>query len=86
MAISRVTGIAATTTLTITILVVVCCIYTCSVYFGMKGIQRSAACCSYLFFLLLAYVFFFGGESRFIVETGITSLGLLAQNFIELST
>ena len=86
MAISRVTGIAATTTLTITILVVVCCIYTCSVYFGMKGIQRSAACSSYLFFLLLAYVFFFGGESRFIVETGITSLGLLAQNFIELST
>ncbi len=86
MAISRVTGIAATTTLTITILIVVCCVYTCSVYFGMKGIQRSAACCSYLFFLLLAYVFFLGGESRFTVETGITSLGLLAQNFIHLST
>ncbi|NBH71774.1 BCCT family transporter [Clostridiaceae bacterium] len=86
MAISRLTGIAATTSLTIVILAVVCCIYTCSVYFGMKGIQRSAACCSYLFFLLLAYVFFFGGESRFIVETGITSLGLLAQNFITLST
>ena len=86
MAISRVTGIAATTTLTIVILAVVCCVYTCSVYFGMKGIQRSAACCSYLFFILLSYVFFFGGESRFIVETGITSLGLLAQNFIRLST
>lgn len=86
MAISRVTGIAPTSLLTIVILVVVCCVYTCSVYFGMKGIQRSAACCSYLFFLLLAYVFFFGGESRFIVETGITSLGLLAQNFITLST
>ncbi len=86
MAISHVTGIAASTTLTITILIVVCCIYTCSVYFGMKGIQRSAACCSYLFFLLLTYVFFFGGESRFIVETGITSLGLLVQNFIELAT
>ncbi len=86
MAISRVTGIGATTTLTIVILAVVCCVYTGSVYFGMKGIQRSAACCSYLFFLLLAYVFFFGGESRFIVETGITSLGLLAQNFITLST
>lgn len=86
MAISRITGIAATTTLTIVILAVVCCIYTCSVYFGMKGILRSAACCSYLFFLLLAYVFFFGGESRFIVETGITSLGLLTQNFIGLST
>lgn len=86
MAISRVTGIASTTTLTIIILVVVCCIYTCSVYFGMKGIIRSAACCTYLFFTLLAYVFFFGGESRFIVEAGITSLGNLVQNFIGLST
>ena len=86
MAISRVTGIASTTTLTILILVVVCCIYTCSVYFGMKGIMRSAACCTYLFFTLLAYVFFFGGESRFIVEAGITALGNLTQNFIGLST
>lgn len=86
MAISRVTGIASTTTLTIMILVVVCCIYTCSVYFGMQGIIRSAACCTYLFFTLLAYVFFFGGESRFIVEAGITSLGNLVQNFIGLST
>ena len=86
MAISRVTRIAATTTLTIVILAVVCCIYTCSVYFGMKGIQRSAACCSYLFFLLLAYVFFFGGETRYIVETGITALGNVSQNFISLAT
>lgn len=86
MAISHVTGIASTTTLTIMILVVVCCIYTCSVYFGMQGIMRSAACCTYLFFTLLAYVFFFGGESRFIVEAGITSLGNLVQNFIGLST
>lgn len=86
MAISHVTGIASTTALTLMILVVVCCIYTCSVYFGMKGIIRSAACCTYLFFTLLAYVFFFGGETRFIVEAGITSLGNLAQNFIGLST
>lgn len=86
LAISRVTGIAQTTMLTIVILVIVCCIYTCSVYFGMKGIIRSAACCSYLFFALLAYVFFVGGESRFIVETGLTSLGNMVQNFIVLST
>lgn len=86
MAISRVTGIPGTTTLTIMILVIVCCIYTCSVYFGMTGIIRSAACCTYLFFALLGYVFLFGGESRFIVETGITALGNMTQNFIGLST
>jgi len=86
MAISRVTGIPGTTTLTIMILIVVCCIYTVSVYFGMTGIIRSAACCTYLFFALLIYVFLFGGESRFIVETGITALGNMCQNFIGLST
>ncbi len=86
MAISRVTGIPKSTALTILILVIVCCIYTISVYFGMKGIQRSAACCTYFFLTLLAYVFLFGGESRYIVETGITALGNLTQNFIGLST
>ncbi len=72
--------------LSIGLLVVVCAIYTCSVCFGMKGIQVSASCCMYLFFALLAYVFFLGGETRYIVETGITALGTVAQNFIGLAT
>ena len=86
LAISRVTGIPQTTGLTILILIVVCAIYTFAVFFGMKGVQLSASCCTYLFFGLLAYVFFFGGETRFIVEAGITALGNLAQNFIGLAT
>lgn len=86
MAISRVTGIAQSTTLCIVILIAVCAVYTCSVCFGMKGIQLSASICMYLFFTLLAYVFFFGGETRYIVETGITAVGNVAQNFIALST
>ena len=86
MAISRVFGIAQSTGLTIAILVGVCSVYTISVSFGMKGILRSAACCTYLFFALLIYVFFFGGESKFIVETGLTAIGNLTQNFITLST
>lgn len=86
MAISRITGLPQTTGLTISLLLLTCCIYTCSVYFGMRGIIRSAACCTYLFFTLLAYVFLAGGQSRFIVETGLTALGNLTQNFIGLST
>lgn len=86
MAISRITGIAQSTMLSIAILVIVCAVYTFAVYFGMKGVQWSASCCIYLFFALLAYVFFFGGETRYIVETGITALGNLTQNFIALST
>lgn len=86
MAISRVTGIPQTTSLTILILVSVCAVYTFCVYFGMKGVQKAAACCTYLFFALLAYVFFAGGESCFIIETGITSIGNMIQNFIGMAT
>ena len=85
-AISNVTGIPQSTGLTLVILVVVCAIYTFSVYFGMKGVQLSAATCTWLFFGLLAYVFFFGGQTRFIIEEGITALGNMTQNFIGLST
>lgn len=86
MAISRVTGIPQSVTLTIFILVAICCIYTFCVYLGMKGIQLAASCCVYLFFMLLAYVFFLGGESRYIIETGLSSIGNLVQNFIGLAT
>ena len=85
-AISNVTGIPQSTGLTLVILVVVCAIYTFSVYFGMKGVQLSAATCTWLFFGLLAYVFFFGGQTRFIIEEGITALGNMTQNFISLAT
>lgn len=86
MAISRVTGIPQSVTLTIFILVAICCIYTFCVYLGMKGVQLAASCCVYLFFMLLAYVFFLGGESRYIIETGLSSIGNLVQNFIGLAT
>lgn len=86
LAVCRITGIPESTALTILILVAICVIYTTCVYFGMKGVQKAAACCTYLFFTLLAYVFFFGGESIFIVETGITALGNVVQNFISMAT
>ena len=86
MAISRVFGIRETNLLTIGILVIICVVYTMAVYFGMEGIAKLAASCVYLFFGLLAYVFFGGGEGRYIVETGLTALGNLTQNFISLAT
>lgn len=39
-----------------------------------------------MFFGLLAYVLFFGGETKFIIENGLSSLGKMFQNFFELST
>lgn len=85
-AISRVFGLTQNHMLTIFILVVICATYTITVYFGMKGVAKLASSCTYLFFALLAYVLIGGGHARYTLETGITALGNLAQNFIGLST
>ena len=79
-------GIENSKWITIAILVFTCIVYTVSVVRGMHGVMRLAASCVYLFFALLAYVLFFGGEARYIIETGFSSLGNLVQNFIGLST
>lgn len=86
MAVSQVFHIPQSNLLTIAILLVIGITYTVTVYFGMKGISRLAASCTYLFFALLLYVFIGGGKSRYILETGITAIGNLTQNFIALST
>ncbi len=86
MALSRVFAIPETNLLTIALLAVICVTYTLAVYFGMQGVAKLAASCVYLFFLLLAYFLFFGGETRYIIETGLTSIGNLAQNFIGMCT
>lgn len=84
--ISRVFGLDATIGLTIVILLLIAFVYTLTVWFGMKGISRLASFCTYLFFALLIYFLIGGGETKYIIETGISSLGKLAQNFIGLST
>lgn len=74
------------TGVTIVILVVTCLVYTTSLLRGFKGISFLANVCIYLFFGLLAYVFLLTGETRYILETGVESLGRMMQNFLELST
>ena len=75
-----------TTMVTIVILLITCFIYTYSLLKGFKGISFLAKACIYLFFGLLAYVLLFSGETKYIVETGLASLGTMFGNFIELST
>lgn len=74
------------TAVTIIILLLTCAVYTFAVLHGFKGISFLAKLCIYLFFGLLLVVFLFGGQSRFIIENGIQSLGKMFQHFIELST
>ncbi len=85
-ALTDLVGLESSKYITIGILVVTCCLYTFSVMKGLKGISMSAQICMYLFIFLLAYVFLFGGQTRYIVETGLQSLGNMFQNFIGLST
>ncbi len=85
-AISRVLGIPSGVGLTVAVLVCIAVIYTISVLFGIKGIIRSAAVCVYLFFAMLIYFLFAGGEAVYIIETGVTAIGNLVQNFIGMAT
>ena len=86
LAISHVFGIPESHFLTIAILVIICITYTVTVIFGMKGVAKLAASCTYLFFGLLLYVLIGGGQARYIIETVLTAVGNLAQNFIGMST
>jgi len=75
-----------TVTLNIIILIITCIVYTYSLLHGFKGISVLAKLCVWLFFGGLTYVLLFGGQTRYIIETGISSLGTMVQNFFELST
>lgn len=74
------------TLLTIIILIITCIVYTYSLLHGFKGISILAKSCVYLFFALLSFVLLFGGEAKYIIETGFSSLGRMVQNFFELAT
>lgn len=74
------------TVINIIILLITCAVYTYSLLHGFKGISKLANVCIYLFFGLIAFVLLFGGETRYIIETGFSSLGRMMQNFIDLST
>lgn len=75
-----------TTVVNIVILLITCVVYTYSLLKGFKGISYLAKGCVWLFFGLLAFVLLFSGETKYIIETGITSIGTMVQNFFELST
>ena len=85
-ALAHVLGITATAGLTIGILLIIALVYTIAVLTGMKGISKLASFCVYVFASLLFYFLFLGGETRYILETGVTSIGNLAQNFIGMAT
>jgi len=85
-AFAEVAGIGVGVVLTVSILILIAVVYTIAVLSGMEGVSKLANASVYVFFALLFYFLFLGGETRYIIETGIASIGNLAQNFIVLTT
>jgi len=85
-ALSQITGLPLTAGLTAGLLITIALIYTITVLAGMKGIIFAATVSFSLLGFLLVTFLFVGGETQYIIETGITSIGLLTQNFIGLAT
>lgn len=85
-AVTSIFPVADNAVTTIVILLAIAFLYTLAVLFGFKGISRLATICTWLFFALTAFVFFFGGQAIYILETGIGAIGRLAQNLFSLST
>ena len=79
-------GVAASKYVTIGILLVTCTVYTICVMRGIKGVSWLANFCMYVFGAVLLFVLLFGGEAKYIIETGFSALGNMTQNFIVLST
>ncbi len=82
---AKVTGIQESNLLSILVLVFIAVVFTLAVMFGMKGISKLSNICIGLFFSLMA-IFLFCGPTKYIIETGITAIGNVAQNFISMST
>ncbi|WP_455049158.1 BCCT family transporter [Mitsuokella sp.] len=72
--------------LTIGIIIITCIVYTYSLIHGIRGISYLSNSCMYLFFGLLVFVWALGGESQYIIETGLQSFGMMMNHFIELAT
>ena len=75
-------GGAVTKWTTIIILLAVCAVYTASVLKGLKGVEKLSNLCMYFFIALLAYVLLFGGQTRYIIESGLSAIGNAVQEFI----
>lgn len=85
-ALGEIFGVSTGMATAILVLAGICTVYSLAVCLGMDAISRLSTICVWLFFALLAYVGLGGGKFIYILETGITAIGNLAQNFIGMST
>ena len=85
LAISTISGIPESRGLTLVVLCIIAAVYTSAVLLGIKGISHLAKIAVWCFSCLIAFVFLFSPK-LYIIETSITGIGKMLQNFISLST
>ena len=85
MAVSSVLGIPESKELTLILLCTIAAVYTSAVLVGIKGISLLAKAAVVCFSGFVLFVFIFGPK-LYIIETGITGIGIMLNRFISLST
>ncbi|MGL6200280.1 MAG: BCCT family transporter [Lachnospiraceae bacterium] len=73
-------------TINIVILIIIAIIYTWAVLTGFKGILFVAKICTFLFLGLVLWVLLLSGDTVYIIESGVTAIGNMTQNFLSLAT
>lgn len=84
-AVGAIFNIEATTMTSIVILMLIGLVFIVAVLKGMKAISYLANICVVIFVVLLA-IFFLCGPKIYIIETAITSIGTVVNNFFQMST
>lgn len=85
LAVSVISGIPESRYLTLAMLCIIAIVYTSAVLLGIKGISHLAKIAVICFLSLVLFVFLLSPK-LYIIETSITGIGKMLQNFIALST
>lgn len=78
-------GIPQSKALTIGILIIIAFVYTIAVIIGLKGISNLANICVGIFLVLVA-IFVFYGPQKYMIESGITGIGKMINEFFSMAT
>ena len=84
-AVSRVTGLSSSTGLSILFLVTIGVVFMAAVLWGMRAISHLASICVIIFGILAAS-FWIAGPKIYMLETAVTGIGTVVQNFVRMST
>lgn len=82
---SKVFGIEDSKGLTIGILITIALVYTLALAFKMEGVSKLANLCV-VFFMVLAGIFLFLGPTSYIIESGVTGIGRVLNDFFSMAT